>query len=79
MGMNRNLAIARLAHVERHIGDGERHLSRQREIVAELERHGHGNSRTARIAKDLLASFEMGQTAHLDDRAHLLQALQEIT
>ena len=40
MGMNRNLVIAHLAQVERHIRESERHLSRQREIVAELERHG---------------------------------------
>jgi hypothetical protein len=26
-----------------------------------------------------LASFEMAQSAHLNDRAHLLQALREIT
>lgn len=73
------MLLDHLVHVERHIREGERHLSRQREIVAELERHGHGNSQTARIARDLLASFEMGQTAHLNDGAHLLQALRDAT
>jgi hypothetical protein len=51
---------------------------RQREIVAELERHGHGRSRTATVARDLLATFEMAQSAHLNERAHLLQALQQL-
>jgi hypothetical protein len=77
--MKRSILLVHLAHVERHIRDGERHLSRQRVIVDELERHGRGNSQTANIARDLLASFEMSQSAHLNDQAHLLQALREIT
>jgi hypothetical protein len=52
---------------------------RQREIVGELERHGHGNSQTAKMARDLLDTFEMAQSAHLNDRAHLLIALGETT
>jgi len=77
--MNRALLLAHLAQVERHIREGGRHLSRQREIVAELERHGHQHSQTAKMAKDLLQSFEMAQSAHLNDRVHLEQALREIT
>jgi hypothetical protein len=73
--MRRSLLLNQLAHVERHIRDGERHLLRQREIVEELERHGRGNSQTAKMARDILASFEMAQSAHLNDRVHLLQAL----
>ena len=77
--MKRRILLDQLTHVERHIRDGERHLLRQREIVAELERHGRGQSRTARMARDILASFEMGQSQHLNDRAHLLLALQGVT
>jgi hypothetical protein len=77
--MNRATLLAHLAHAERHIRDGERHVSRQREIIDALERHGHGNSRTAGVARDILDSFEMMQSKHLNDRAHLLQALLEIT
>ena len=76
--MKRSVLLGHLAQVERHIRDGERHLLIQRRIVDELERHGRGNSQTA-IARDLLASFEMSQSAHLNDRVHLLQALREIT
>jgi len=78
MGMNRNLVIAHLAQVERHIRESERHLSRQREIVAELDRHGHGHSQTAKMARDILDSFETAQSEHLNDRARLLKTLQEI-
>jgi hypothetical protein len=77
--MKRSVLLGHLAQVERHIRDGERHLLIQRRIVDELERHGRGNSQTANIARDLLASFEMSQSAHLNDRVHLLQALREIT
>jgi hypothetical protein len=77
--MKRSMLLDHLVYVERHIRDGERHLSRQRAIVDELERHGRVNSQTANIGRDLLTSFEMTQSAHLNDRAHLLQALRAIT
>jgi hypothetical protein len=33
----------------------------------------------AKMARDILETFEMTQSAHLNDRAHLLLALREIT
>jgi hypothetical protein len=77
--MKRSMLLDHLAQVERHIRDGERHLLRQREIVDELERHGRGNSQTTKMARDILVSFEMAQSSHLSDWAHLQQALREIT
>jgi hypothetical protein len=77
--MERAILLAHLAQVERHVREGERHVLRQREIVDELERHGRGNSPTTKMARDILASFEMAQSAHLNDRVRLLQALREIT
>jgi len=77
--MNRATLLDHLAYIERHIREGERHLSRQREIVDELERHGRGNSETAKMARFTLETFEMSQSTHLNDRAHLLLALREIT
>jgi hypothetical protein len=77
--MKRSMLLVQLAQNKRHIREGERHLLHQRAIIDELERHGRGNSQTANIARDLLASFQMAQSAHLSDRAHLLQALGEIT
>ena len=52
--MKRSMVLEQLAHAERHIVQGEPHLLRQREIVAELERHGHGRSQTAKMARDIL-------------------------
>jgi hypothetical protein len=74
--MSRATLLDELAHVERHIRDGERHLLRQREIVDELARHGRGHSRTAKTAREILETFEKAQSKHLNDRAHLLLALR---
>jgi hypothetical protein len=77
--MQRSLLLNKLAHVERHIRDGERHLSHERNIVDELERHGRGNSRTTKLAREVLASFEMSQSLHLNDQVRLLLALAKIS
>jgi len=75
--MKRAMLLAHLAQAERHIRDGERHLAHQREIVAELDRHGRGHTQTAKMARDILATFEMSQSVHLNDRMRLLHALQD--
>jgi hypothetical protein len=49
---------------------------RQCQIIDELERHGHGRSQTANIAKDVLQSYEMAQSAYILDRNRLVQWLQ---
>src|SRR5215831_18578133 len=49
-GMKRSMLLDHLVQVERHVREGESHLLRQREIVDELERHGRGNSETAKMA-----------------------------
>lgn len=61
----------RLAEAEKHILAGERHLTRQREIVAELERDGHDIGE----AQKLLASFEGLQEMHVADRDRLRKKL----
>ena len=53
-----------LEMVERHVREGERHVARQREILAELGRDGHPTA----IARDLLVLFEWTLAQH---RAHL--------
>ena len=74
--MNRTVLINQLGQAERHIRDGERHILRQRQIIDELERRGHGQSQTANTARDILQSFEMAQLAHVVDRAQLVEWLQ---
>jgi hypothetical protein len=59
--MDRSMLLDHLAQNRRHIEIGERHISRQREIVAELERGGYDSSR----AKQLLHNFEELQKMHI--------------
>jgi len=56
-----------LAQAERHAVDGERHIARQREIIAELERVSYGKSDTAVIARQLLQSMERAQNITLSE------------
>jgi hypothetical protein len=72
--MDRAALRQRLAETEEQIASGERHLNRQREIVAELERNG----RPADHAKYLLAGFELLQAARRDVRNRLMNELGEI-
>jgi hypothetical protein len=53
--------------VERHVREGERHLARQREIVARQLEHGKSSEQSER----LLANFEDVQRLHLEHLARL--------
>jgi hypothetical protein len=52
---------------------------RQRQIVDALERHGRGQSQTAKVARDILDLFEMAQAPHVVDRARLIVVLLPTT
>lgn len=60
-----------LVMLERHVLLGERHIARQREIVADFHRKGLRTD----LAEDLLALFEQMQVLHISHRdriaAHL--------
>lgn len=56
---------------ERHIDDGERNLSRQRELVALLQRDRHD----AWLASKILRQFEQLQATFLEDRDRLRKEL----
>jgi HEAT repeat protein len=58
-----------LTQAEGHVALGERHIARQIEIVAELERDGH--EQTAIAARELLAMFEQTHKSHVEDRDRL--------
>lgn len=62
--IERHLALA-----EEHVVQGEGHITRQREIVGEMERDGHVDA--AQAARELLVTFEMTQRSHLGDRDRL--------
>jgi hypothetical protein len=54
----------RLSEAEGYVTTGERHIRRQRELVAELDREG----RDAVVARNLLAIFEVLQKQYVAER-----------
>jgi hypothetical protein len=76
--MQQPFLLAELTEIERHIGECEQRLLRQREIVNQLGRHGRRRSQTVKIANEVLQSLEFAQSTHLNYRARLLQALRKI-
>jgi len=58
---------------ERHVRDGKRHMARQREIVACLERLGE--PLTLQKARDLLRNMEHTQLLHVTERDRLRELL----
>jgi hypothetical protein len=77
--MNTAALLETLDAANRHIAEGEKHIERQREIVAGLERRGRGASDTAKIARELLHSMERVQRAHLSHRHQLKAELDRVT
>jgi hypothetical protein len=69
--MDRTMLQDHLAPAERHVIEGERHIARQRELVAELKRDGHDSD----LAQSLLRSFEELQAMHVADRGRLRKEL----
>jgi hypothetical protein len=62
--MDRAMEERHLAEVEAHIALGERHIVRQRKLVAELARDGHDTTE----AKRLLANLEETQALYIATR-----------
>ncbi len=73
--MDRERLEKHLAMAERHIREGEQHISRQRVIIARLEGAGLGGSVTANIARELLASLERYQALAISERDDLTTEL----
>jgi hypothetical protein len=74
--VNRKKQIeAYLEMAERHVIEAEVHLAHQRQIVAELEQHGRGHSQTAKVAREIMRSFEIAQKANIAHRDSLRAAL----
>ena len=69
--MDREMLQEHLAQAERHISEGECHIARQREIIAELD----GSGQYWQIALDLLHQFEQLQALHIADRDRLRKEL----
>jgi hypothetical protein len=70
--MDRAFLEQLLVQAEQHVSLGERHIARQREIVAKLERDGHDSTQ----AKELLAVFLATQAAHVAGPERLQEELK---
>jgi hypothetical protein len=71
--MDRTVLLEHLAMAERHVAEGERHIKRQHEIIAELGGDGHDTQ----MARELLKQFEETQTSHIAHRDRLAKELAE--
>jgi len=69
--MDRPGLLNLLVIAERHVLEGARHIERQKQIIAELERDGHD----ATTGHNTLAVFEEAQQLHIADRDRLLKVL----
>jgi len=72
--MNREMMLAHLAMAEKNVALSNRHIERQEELFAELDRDGHDTS----MALDLLATFRRSQAQHIAHRDFLLKELQSV-
>lgn len=61
-----------LAQAEQHVAEGEKHLIRQRELIAKLERDGHDTKE----ATAFLEQLEEMQGMHVADRDRLKNELR---
>jgi hypothetical protein len=74
------MTITRMGQAELFVADGERHIARQREIVAGIKRRrGPRNSEALRRALELLQTLELAQQAYIADRNRLLAVVAEDT
>ena len=71
--MERKMELAHLAIAEKTVADGERHIQRQEQRVAELDRDGHDTEQ----ALATLATFRQMQAEHVAHRDLLLKIMQQ--
>jgi hypothetical protein len=72
--MDRTMLCDHLEQARRHVAEGERHIARQKDVVAGLERHG----RPSGEARRLLGNFEELQQMHLADLHRILGELGKL-
>ena len=72
--MDRALIKQHLERAEAHVAEGERHIRRQEEIIGELERDHHDTE----LARELLATLQQVQEAHIAGRERLANMLRQL-
>ena len=71
--LDRALALQRLQQAEEYIVEGEHHISRQRRVIADLERDGHDTV----LASELLETLEATLANHVALRERLVAELRQ--
>jgi hypothetical protein len=71
--MDRSMILDHLAIAERHVTEGLRHISHQKQIIIDLTNGGHDTS----IARSLLDDFEDVLKMHIADRDRLKKELAD--
>lgn len=72
--MDRAMLERHLRTARDHVELGEQHVTRQRELVAELDRDGHDTA----MARTLLRTFEDMQATHVADRDRLIAEIKAL-
>ncbi len=62
--MDRQTMLAHLAMAERHVAEGEIHLSCQEALISQLDRDGHDTA----DARAIVATMLERQRLHVEDR-----------
>ena len=70
--MDKSLKLKGLKLARAHVAKGEKTLSRQRKVVAELEAGGHDTT----VARQLLVSFESIQAMSIGEVERMQKELQ---
>lgn len=68
--------LADLELAERHVAQGERHVEKQRWIVAQLEHLDTADHDIREFARELLMQFESTLCRHRDHRNKIAEVLQ---
>ncbi len=71
--MDRKMELDHLAIAEKAVADGERHIEREEQAIADMDRAGHDT----KLACATLANFRHMQAEHVAHRDLLLKMLQD--
>ncbi len=70
--MKRDMELAHLAIAEKAVEQGERHIRREEQMIADLDRAGHDT----KLALEVLATYRRIQVEHIAHRNRLLELLR---
>jgi hypothetical protein len=68
------MKLTHVVQARHHVAEGEEHIARQTDLVADLRRDGHDSGE----ARRLLAQLIVSQSVHIDNCARLERELFEV-